>query len=246
VVALLADPLRWRLMQQLALGDQRVRELVAATGEPQNLVSYHLGKLRSGGLVTARRSSFDARDSYYSMDLTACAQTLAAAASALHPGLALQPGADAGARPARQTRRVLFVCTGNSSRSPMAEALLRHHAGLRVRAASAGIRPKCLHPDAVAVLRERYRIDVTSHRPTHVETVADQHYDYVVSVCDKAREALPEFPGRPRRIHWSLPDPAAGEGGVAGYPAFERTAAELDTRIRFLLPVIDGTARVEG
>jgi len=246
VVALLADPLRWRLMRELALGDQRVRELVAATGEPQNLVSYHLGKLRSGGLVTARRSSFDARDTYYSMDLNACAQTLAAAASALHPGLALLPGAGAARRPARETRRVLFVCTGNSSRSPMAEALLRYHAGPRVRAASAGIRPKCLHPDAVAVLRDRYRIDITSHRPTHVEAVVDQRYDYVISVCDKAREACPDFPGPPRRIHWSLPDPAVGEGGVGGYPAFERIAAELDTRIRFLLPVLDRTALVAG
>ena len=246
VVALLADPLRWRLMRELALGDQRVRELVAATGEPQSLVSYHLGKLRSGGLVTARRSSFDARDTYYSMDLNGCAQTLAAAASTLHPGITLLPGAGAGTRPARLARRVLFVCTGNSSRSPMAEALLRHHAGPRVRAASAGIRPKCLHPDAVAVLRDRYRIDITSHRPTHVETVADQHYDYVISVCDRAREACPEFPGPPRRIHWSLPDPAAGEGGVAGYPAFERAAAELDTRVRFLLPVLEETELAAG
>jgi hypothetical protein len=64
----------------------------------------------------------------------------------------------------------------------------------------------------------------------------------VISVCDKAREACPEFPARPGRIHWSLPDPAAGEGGLAGQPAFERTAAELDARIRFLLPVLDGTA----
>jgi ArsR family transcriptional regulator, arsenate/arsenite/antimonite-responsive transcriptional repressor / arsenate reductase (thioredoxin) len=236
VVALLADPVRWRLMRELAFGDQRVRELVAATGEPQNLVSYHLSKLRSGGLVTARRSSFDARDTYYSLDLTGCAQALATAASALHPGLAFVPGASADRRPASQTRRVLFVCTGNSSRSPMAEALLRHHAGPRVRAASAGIRPRNLHPDAVAVLRDRYRIDITSHRPTPVETVATRRFDYVISVCDKAREACPDFAGSPRRIHWSLPDPAAGEGDLAGYPAFERTAAELDTRIRFLLP----------
>jgi hypothetical protein len=67
-----------------------------------------------------------------------------------------------------------------------------------------------------------------------VTTVAGQRFDYVISLCDKAREACPEFRGRPGRVHWSLPDPAAGEGGLAGYPAFERTAAELDTRIRFL------------
>jgi protein-tyrosine-phosphatase/DNA-binding transcriptional ArsR family regulator len=243
VVRLLADPVRWRLMRELAFGDQRVRELVAAAGQPQNLVSYHLRQLRDGGLVTARRSSFDARDTYYSLDLAACAQALAGAASALHPGLAVLPGIAPGMPAAGDTpRRVLFVCTGNSSRSPIAEALLRHRAGSRVLAASAGTRPKPLHPEAAAVMRDRYRIDITGHQPTQVETVAAQRFDYVISVCDKAREACPEFAGDPGRIHWSLPDPAAGEGGLAGYPAFERAAAELDTRIRFLLPVLDGIA----
>jgi protein-tyrosine-phosphatase len=72
-----------------------------------------------------------------------------------------------------------------------------------------------------------------------VEAIADQRFDYVISLCDKAREACPEFPSRPRRVHWSVPDPA-GESGQADYPAFERTAAELDTRIRFLLPALRG------
>jgi len=248
VVRLLADPVRWRLMRELASGDRRVRELVAAAGQPQNLISYHLRQLRAGGLVTARRSSFDARDTYYSLNLDGCAQALAAAASALHPGLALLNAAvpDQAAAPGAARRRVLFVCTGNSGRSPMAEALLRHRAGTRVQAASAGIRPKPLHPDAVAVMRDRYRIDITGHQPVHVETVAHERFDCVISLCDKAREACPEFPSRPGRIHWSLPDPAAGEGGLAGYPAFERTAAELDTRIRFLLPVLDRTALAAG
>jgi protein-tyrosine-phosphatase len=232
-------------VRELARGDQRVRELVAALGRPQNLISYHLRQLREGGLVAARRSSFDARDTYYSLDLARCSQALAAAASALHPGLGLPPGVLAGPAAARgrprRARRVLFVCTGNSSRSPMAEALLRHRAGDLVRAASAGIRPKPLHPDAMAVMRDRYRIDISGHRPVPVAAVAGQRFDYVISLCDKAREACPEFGGRPGLAHWSLPDPAAGEGGLAGYPAFERTAAELDSRISFLLPVLDET-----
>jgi ArsR family transcriptional regulator, arsenate/arsenite/antimonite-responsive transcriptional repressor / arsenate reductase (thioredoxin) len=241
VVRLLADPVRWRLMRELASsGDRRVRELAAAAGQPQNLISYHLRQLRAGGLVTARRSSFDGRDTYYSLDLDGCARELAGAADALHPGLA--PAPDGGPRqaavPGAAWRRVLFVCTGNSGRSPMAEGLLRHRAGSRVEAASAGIRPRPLHPDAVAVMRDRYRIDIAGHRPVPVETAARERFDYVVSLCDKAREACPAFPGRPGLIHWSLPDPAAGEGGLAGYPAFERTAAELDARIGFLLPVL--------
>jgi ArsR family transcriptional regulator, arsenate/arsenite/antimonite-responsive transcriptional repressor / arsenate reductase (thioredoxin) len=246
VLRLLADPVRWQLACELARGDHRVRELVAATGHPQNLVSYHLRQLRDGGLVTARRSSFDARDTYYSLDLDGCARALAHGAASLHPGLARLPGWPAppsepgpAASPARQRHRVLFVCTGNSARSPVAAALLRHRAGPRVLARSAGIRPKPVHPDAVAVLRERYRIDISGHRPTQVQTVAGQRFDYVISLCDKAREACPEFAGQPGRIHWSLPDPATAEGGLAGPPAFERMAADLDTRIRFLLPAID-------
>ena len=231
-------------MRELASGDRRVRELVAAAGQRQNLVSYHLRQLRAGGLVTARRSSFDGRDTYYSLDLDGCAQALAGAASALHPGLALLPaaGPEQAAVPGAARRRVLFVCTGNSSRSPMAEGLLRYRAGARVEAASAGIRPRPLHPDAVAVMRDRYRIDIAGHRPVPVETAARERFDFVISLCDKAREACPEFPGRPRLIHWSLPDPAVGEGGLAGYPAFERAAAGLDARIGFLLPVLHQAA----
>jgi ArsR family transcriptional regulator, arsenate/arsenite/antimonite-responsive transcriptional repressor / arsenate reductase (thioredoxin) len=243
VVRLLADPLRWRLVRELAAGDRRVRELTAAAGQPQNLVSYHLRQLRAGGLVTARRSSFDGRDTYYRLDLDQCARALGGAAAALHPGLASPPAghgqaADSGAAGCR----VLFVCTGNSGRSPMAEGLLRERGGGRAVAASAGIRPRALHPDAVAVMRDRYRIDISGHQPAPVAVAVSTRPDYVISLCDKAREACPEFPGRPRLIHWSLPDPAAGEGGLAGYPAFERAAAELDTRIGFLLPALTRAA----
>ncbi|HVT67449.1 MAG TPA: arsenate reductase ArsC, partial [Trebonia sp.] len=156
----------------------------------------------------------------------------------------------AGARPAGEDRRdgdragrtrVLFVCTGNSGRSPMAAALLAHRAGPLVRARSAGIRPRPLRPEAAAVMRDRYRIDISGHRPASAGAMTGERFDYVISLCDKAREACPEFAGAPRRMHWSMPDPAAAEGPLAGYPAFERTAAELDTRIRFLLPVLGAT-----
>ena len=240
VVRLMADPMRWRLMLELASGDRRVRELVAAVGQPQNLVSYHLRHLRGGGLVSARRSSFDGRDTYYSLDHDGCARALSGVAGALRPGLAFPsasvlPPADA---PEAGRRRVLFVCTGNSGRSPMAEALLRHRAGGRVEATSAGIRPKPVHPDAAAVMLDRYDLDITGHRPVPVATVAGQRFDCVISLCDKAREACPEFAGRPGRVHWSMPDPAADDDGLSGYPAFERTADELETRIRYLLPAL--------
>ena len=244
---LIANPVRWRLLRELARSDQRVRELVTALGQPQNLISYHLRQLRSGGLVTARRSSFDARDTYYSLDLVGCANVLADAASALHPALVLGPAALAPGSAGQnwtaathgRARHVLFVCTGNSGRSPMAEALLRHGAGHRVHAASAGTHPKPLHPAAAAVLRDRYRIDISGHQPTHVNAVAEQRFDYVISLCDKAREACPEFAESPTRVHWSLPDPAVGAVTAhAAYAGFERVAAELSTRIQFLLPVL--------
>jgi protein-tyrosine-phosphatase/DNA-binding transcriptional ArsR family regulator len=247
VVRLLAEPVRWRLMRELAFGDCRVRELTAAVRQPQNLVSYHLRQLRTAGLVTSRRSSFDGRDTYYSVDLDGCAQALAASASALHPGLALPSAvAETAAAAELARRRVLFVCTGNTGRSPMAEALLRHQAGAHIEAASAGIHPKALHPGAISVMRDRYRIDITGHRPTRVGMAAHQRFDFVITLCDQAREHCPEFPGHPGLIHWSMPDPAAAEDELAGYVAFERTAAELETRIRFLLPVLQGSRRQAG
>jgi ArsR family transcriptional regulator, arsenate/arsenite/antimonite-responsive transcriptional repressor / arsenate reductase (thioredoxin) len=155
-VRLAAHPLRWRLLTALADSDYRVRELVTLLGQPQNLVSYHLRLLRDGGLVTATRSSFDGRDSYYHLDLDRCAEALADTGAALHP--ALRQDATPPIPPVGQQRSlriaVLFVCTGNSARSPIAEALLRHHTAGRVTVTSAGSRPKPgLHPNTVRVLR---------------------------------------------------------------------------------------------
>jgi protein-tyrosine-phosphatase/DNA-binding transcriptional ArsR family regulator len=245
-VRLAAHPLRWRLLTALAAGDHRVRELAALLGEPQNLVSYHLRLLRDGALVTATRSSFDRRDSYYHLDLDRCAGALADSAAALHPALRREPGrGGAGSRaqpvPPKGRRRVavLFVCTGGSSRSPIAEALLRHHGAGRVTVASAGTLPKPgTHPDAVRVLREEFGVDLAVRRPRHLDALAGRWFDHVITLCDKAREVVP---GHPRRTHWSIPDPAAGEG----YPAFRRAATEIDTRVRHLLPVLAATDRQE-
>ncbi|GGR99453.1 ArsR family transcriptional regulator [Micromonospora fulviviridis] len=238
---LAAHPLRWRLLTELAGSDLRVRELATLTGEPPNLVSYHLRLLRDGGLVAATRSSFDGRDSYYHLDLDRCAEGLAGVGAALHP--ALRPGSGTPPPPARRPRRlaVLFVCTGNSGRSPIAEALLRRHTAGHVEVSSAGSRPgPRLHPGGVRVLRDRYGIDVSDQRPRHLDTLSGRRFDYVITLCDRAREVCPEFPQHPRRIHWSIPDPAsAGDSEQAGHRAFTRTAADIDNRIRHLLPVLE-------
>lgn len=259
-VRLAAHPLRWRLMAELAGSDHRVRELAARVEEPQNLVSYHLRLLRDGGLVSARRSSFDGRDTYYHLDLDRCADALARSGAALHPALhpslhpALGPSTGPPARTARREPSepvaVLFVCTGNSARSPIAEALLRHRAAGRVTTASAGSRPRPrLHPGTVRVLRETYGIDVHDRQPRHLDSLAGREFDHVITMCDKVREVCPEFGPRSRRAHWSIPDPgtAGGHGDDrAGHPALRRTAADIDTRIRHLLPVLVPSDLKEG
>jgi protein-tyrosine-phosphatase/DNA-binding transcriptional ArsR family regulator len=230
---LAGEQLRWALLRVLARGDQRVGDLVIAVGQPQNLVSYHLRKLRSGGLVAGRRSSADGRDTYYRLDLDRCAELLAETGQGLHPALELVPPTPP--TPGSMRGRVLFLCTGNSARSQMAEALLRRSAPL-VEVASAGSHPKPLHPNAVAVMRER-GIDLSGYRSKHLDEFTGQRFDYIISLCDKVREVCPEFPGHPGLVHWSMPDPsAAGDTAEASYPAFGRTADELTTRIGFLLP----------
>jgi ArsR family transcriptional regulator, arsenate/arsenite/antimonite-responsive transcriptional repressor / arsenate reductase (thioredoxin) len=237
---LAGHPLRWALLRELSRSDRQVHELTALLGQPQNLVSYHLGKLRSGELVSARRSSADARDAYYTADLPRLAGLLAATGHALHPGLRLAPAPGAPARPPGvAAARVLFLCTGNSSRSQIAEALARDRSGGYIQACSAGSRPKPLHPDAVRVMAAR-GLSLAGHRPKHLAAFAGQRFDYVVTLCDKVREACPEFPGHPEHIHWSIPDPAATGDGDGD--AFERTAADLDTRITFLITAIQATA----
>ncbi|MQA79153.1 MAG: helix-turn-helix domain-containing protein [Streptosporangiales bacterium] len=231
---LVGNPVRWRLLTELAGSDLRVGELTARVGQPQNAVSYHLGRLRSGGLVSMRRSSADHRDSYYHVDLARCGELLAATGTALHPGLATGP-ATAGRRRRTTPTRVLFLCTGNSARSQIAEALLARAGGDRVETASAGSHPKDVHPHAIRVLRE-YGIDITGRRGSHLAEFTGHRFDYVVTLCDKVREVCPEFTGGPASIHWSIPDPAA-DG--TGYSAFRQVAAELHTRIELFTRRID-------
>ncbi|HEX2180127.1 MAG TPA: ArsR family transcriptional regulator [Actinomycetota bacterium] len=238
---LAGHPLRWRLLSDLARSDRTVHELTGLVGEPQNLVSYHLGKLRDAGLVSARRSSADRRDAYYTVALARFGEMLAAAGKALHPGLHLTPEPQTTATPGVVAARVLFLCTGNSARSQMAEALARVRSGGLVEAYSAGSHPKPLHPNAVRVMRDEHGIDLADHRPKHLSAFVEHRFDRVISLCDRVREVCPEFPGRPETAHWSIADPAAGQADgddEASYPAFQRTADELETRIRFLLAAL--------
>jgi arsenate reductase (thioredoxin) len=107
--------------------------------------------------------------------------------------------------------RVLILCTGNSARSQMAEGLLRHLAAGTLAVESAGTAPSHLRPEAIQVMRE-IGIDITGHRSKHVDEFRGHAFDVVITVCDHANETCPIFPGAPKRIHWSFPDPAADQG----------------------------------
>ncbi len=242
---LAGHPLRWQLLGELARSDLMVHELTDRTGQPQNLVSYHLAKLRDGRLVSTRRSSADGRDAYYSVDIARFGDLLTATGAALHPGLRLTPPAPGTARAGAASVRVLFLCTGNSARSQMAEALIEHMSAGTVKAASAGSNPKALHPNAVRVMRKR-GIDISGKRTKHLDEFLSQRFDRVITLCDRVREVCPEFPSNPQLVHWSVPDPAqAGPTNRASYPAFEHTAAELETRIGFLIPLLGESSTIK-
>lgn len=230
---LAGHPVRWRLLTELARSDRLVHELSESVGEPQNLISYHLAKLRDGRLVTARRSSADRRDTYYALELARIGGGLSRAGGTLHPGLRLMPRTDDNIRP--RPAKVLFLCTGNSARSQMAEALLRGRSHGVVKAYSAGSDPKPLHANALRVMREAHGLDLSAYASKHLKMFAGRQFDWVISLCDRVREVCPQFPGHPQTIHWSIPNPATGESDTLTYPLFRQTVAELETRIAFLL-----------
>ena len=107
-------------------------------------------------------------------------------------------------------KRVLVLCTGNSCRSQMAEGALRHYRGDDFEAFSAGTKPSSVNPTAVKVMRE-IGIDISGHRSKSMDEFKGQRFDYVITVCDNAKESCPIFSGRTKVIHWSFPDPLHGQ-----------------------------------
>jgi arsenate reductase len=120
--------------------------------------------------------------------------------------------------------RVLILCTGNSARSQLAEGLLRHEGGDRFAVYSAGTKPGIVRPEAITVMRE-IGIDISGHRSKSVDEFRGQPFDFVITVCDNAKEACPIFPSKTQRLHWPFADPAAVEGSES-----ERTAAFREIR----------------
>lgn len=129
-------------------------------------------------------------------------------------------------------RRVLILCTHNSARSQMAEALLRHIGGERFEVASAGTEATRVHPLAVRAMRE-VGLDISGARSKSLEEFRGQRFDDVITVCDAANESCPVFPGAPSRIHWSFPDPSAATGtDEERYQAFVSVRDAIARRLR--------------
>ena len=132
-------------------------------------------------------------------------------------------------------KRVLILCTGNSARSQMAEGLFRRETGESCEVFSAGTKPSQVRPEAIVAMSE-IGIDISGHRSKSVDEFIGQEFDYVITVCDHAKELCPVFPGRTKHLHWSFNDPAAVQGSEEERKAAFRTIRdELHERIRFFL-----------
>ncbi len=230
----LADETRLAILDLLALSDLRVGEMVERLQLPQNAVSYHLKQLRSVGLLRDRRSSADARDVYYSVDLERLRTLYLAAGDALHTRVT--EASDEGCAMEERDRplRILFLCTHNSARSQLAEAIARRLGGDNVAVFSAGSQPSQLHPLTIELLEE-LGVDPSQHRSKSIDEFAGQTFDYIITVCDRVRDHCPTFPGNPKQIHWSFPDPTAIEDPFEQRRSFQRVRRELETRVRYLL-----------
>lgn len=131
-----------------------------------------------------------------------------------------------------EKKRVLILCTGNSARSQMAEGLLRHDGGDKFEVESAGVEASFVRPLAIMAMQE-IAIDISNHRSKSVEEFIGQNFDYVITVCDNAKERCPVFPRKTNLIHWSFDDPAEAKGDEEHQlEFFRRVRNEIRTKLR--------------
>ena len=136
-------------------------------------------------------------------------------------------------------KKVLFLCTGNSARSQMAEGFLKYMAGDRFEVYSAGVKPTAVNPLAIKVMAE-IGIDISKHKSKSVMEFIDQSFDYVITVCGNAQKTCPVFPGEHEKIHWDLEDPAEAQGSEEKRAAiFRRIRDEIEQRIKDWIKRLD-------
>ena len=161
----------------------------------------------------------------------------------MSPETTAPPAAPTADAPERGPIRVIFICTGNSARSQMAEALLRHDGAGRFHVVSAGVNPRGVHPMTVTALG-KVGIDISDATSKPVGMFLGQRFDYVITVCDRARETCPVFPGSENTLHWGLDDPAEAPGTTdQRRDAYRRTRDELVLRLR---PFVEIARRSAG
>jgi ArsR family transcriptional regulator, arsenate/arsenite/antimonite-responsive transcriptional repressor / arsenate reductase (thioredoxin) len=229
IIKLLAHDLRWSLVLALRRSDYRVNELVNQVGEPANAVSYHLKQLREADIVHNRRSDADGRDVYYSLNITALNEQYMSVGEQLNTIVA---------QPHRQqdtALRVLVLCTHNSARSQMAEGFLRHYGGDALEIYSAGSHPTVVNPDAIRAM-DHFGVDIRAQASNHISEYQDQSFDYVITVCDYAREVCPHF-DKGEQIHWGFSDPSKVRDDNQRTTAFVDVAASIKSRIEQFLKV---------
>lgn len=229
---LIAHDIRWQIILALAESDMRVHEITRRLDQPQNLVSYHLQKLKQALVVGENPSQADARSIYYHLNYETIQSKLLKVEKALAPFPHVSPTSG---RLHSGPKHVLFICTHNSARSQMAEGMLREWGNGLVNVDSAGSDPKPLHPLVVQAMLEK-SIDIRQQRSKEINLFVQETFDYVITVCDRARENCPTFPGNPVQIHWSIPDPTLCEGSEEELlNTFRNVADELAKRIHSLL-----------
>lgn len=235
--SLLGNDMRWKLVSALVRGDFNVNELQQRVHGKQNLVSYHLGKLKKAKLVRETASIADGRETYYSLNMATLQRLFFSSGGSLHP--ALTPNPEDAAAERSEGLRVLFLCTHNSARSQMAEGLLRAKGGSHIEVFSAGTEPSDVHPLAIEAM-DGLGIDIRSQQSKFMNGFLGEHFDYVITVCDRAKDSCPIFPGAPEQIHWSFPDPSAVQGTKANQlKAFEDVAQGLMQRINYFLMMVN-------
>ena len=239
---LAGHPLRWRLLGELARSDRTVHELTGLVGEPQNLVSYHLGKLRDARLVSARRSSADGRDAYYTRRPDPRRRAAVGHRRGPPPRPSPHPAPPSRRRTGDAGDRTGAVPVHRQQR-PVADGRGAGPGALRRagRGVSAGSHPKPLHPNAVRVMRDEHGIDLAGHAleaPERVRRAAVRLGDQPVRPGPRG---VPRVPRRPRDHPLEHPRPGRRPrrgDDEASYPAFQQTAAELETRVGFLLAAL--------
>jgi arsenate reductase len=227
-----ADLARLRLvvaLRRLGLGPQDAGSLAGLCLD-RGAIDADLAPLLAGqrAAITRQRSDLDRLEG----ELLDLEMTIAAAGRARRePTVSDRP------------IRVLFVCTHNSARSQLAEALLREYGGADFEVASAGTEVSHVNPYAIRVLAD-LGIDISAARSKSIREFLDQRFDYVITVCDRARETCPVFPGSENTLHWGLDDPSDVEGTDAErLAAFRRTQLEVSARLR---PFIEIALRAAG